>query len=166
MSLVLGIDPGFSGALALIERVSKKFVLVKDIPCRISQNKRHLDLSPLALFIDCYANDIDFAVIEDVGAMKYVDKMGNVRGQGAAASFTFGKSTGEVHGILAAFNVKKYLVRPATWKMLMGVTSAKRTSIEKAKKLFPSAQSELTLMKHDGRAEALLLAFFGAERFK
>lgn len=167
MSLVLGIDPGFYGALALIEKSTHKVIEVKDMPLNSPPGGKHsVNLAALTLFIDCYSRDIDFAVIEDVGAMTYVDKSGQLRGQGAAASFSFGKSTGEVHGVLAAFNVKKYLVKPSTWKMLMGVSADKGSSIAKAKKLFPFSSSLLTLKKHDGRAEALLLALFGAERFK
>lgn len=41
----------------------------------------------------------------------------------------------------------------------MGLSSDKRASLDKARLLYPSA--DLGLQKHDGRAEALLLARYG-----
>ena len=44
----------------------------------------------------------------------------------------------------------------------LGLTSDKRASLDRARLLFPSA--ELHLAKHDGRAEALLLAYYVQNR--
>jgi hypothetical protein len=48
------------------------------------------------------------------------------------------------------------------WKRSLGLTSDKRASLDRARLMFPSA--DLRLAKHDGRAEALLLAHYAMRR--
>jgi crossover junction endodeoxyribonuclease RuvC len=163
VSLVLGVDPGLTGALALIEKRSKAPVKVWDMPIT---PERDLDAEALAAELDAWSINLSFAVVEEVSAMKYTDKQGQIRGQGAAASFAFGRYAGIIHGILAAYTVPIYLVRPSVWKLSMGLSRDKADSLTMARARFPSWAAEFRLKKHDGRAEAALLALFGAEKFK
>jgi hypothetical protein len=50
-------------------------------------------------------------------------------------------------------------VTPAVWKASYGLSKDKHASLHKARLLYPTA--ELHLAKHDGRAEALLIARYG-----
>jgi crossover junction endodeoxyribonuclease RuvC len=167
VSLVLGVDPGLTGALALIEKRSKAPVKVWDMPIT---PERDLDAEALAAELDAWSINLSFAVVEEVSAMKYtaLDERGRkfVRGQGAAASFAFGRYAGIIRGILAAYTVPVYLVRPSVWKLSMGLSRDKADSLTMARSRFPSWSAEFRLKKHDGRAEAALLALFGAEKFK
>lgn len=156
MTLVLGIDPGKSGALVWLDADTKRVVTYVDMPQNGIELSRSLRLAP----------EIKFAVIEAVSAMTYTDEEGKKRGQGAAASFNFGFGAGMLDGALCALGIPIYYVVPGTWKALYGLSSDKSKSIELAKKKFPQFAPQLTLKKHDGRAEAALLALFGAERFK
>lgn len=112
------------------------------------------------------AYGITFAVIEDVGAMTYIDASGKKRGQGAQASFNFGFGAGVLHGVLAALAIRVYAVKPATWKLAFGLSSNKNESRALATKVFPEAAILFSRAKDDGRAEAALLAEFGKTRFK
>lgn len=163
--LILGVDPGLLGSLALIYAKSRKLLAVTDVAIRMHGTKRQLDAEALAIYLEMFTGRIAFAVVEDVGAMKYTDRDGKVRGQGAAASFSFGHSAGVIEGSLAALNIPIRKVRPAIWKSLMGLDSAKSASIALAKKLFPDHEYMFIRKKDDGRAEAALLAYFGADRF-
>ena len=64
-------------------------------------------------------------------------------------------------GILAALNIPYTEVHPVTWKskIMAGMGKEKDASIARAKQLYPTA--DLSLKKHHGRADALLIAHFG-----
>lgn len=160
--LILGIDPGFKGALAIYDPVKKTAVIIRDMPLYMPKGLRRIDMSALSAFVGLYASDIDFCVIENVGAMTYVDRHGEVRGQGAAASFEFGRATGIVQGVVASYNIKTILLHPASWKAGMGLSRDKKESLKKAIQLFPEFRSYFVRIKDDGRAEALLMAVFAA----
>jgi crossover junction endodeoxyribonuclease RuvC len=87
------------------------------------------------------------AVIEKVGAMP---------GQGVSSVFSLGDSYGAARAVLATAGFELVQVHPATWKKYFKLTSDKELSRALATRLFPAAP--LHLKKHDGRAEALLLA--------
>lgn len=163
--LILAVDPGFKGALALYDPVAKSCVSIKDMPLmmRPNQKRNELDLQSLADFIGIYSKDIYFAVIERVSAMTYKDRHGEIRGQGAAASFEFGRATGIVQGVVASYNIPTILVHPSAWKSAMGLTSNKKESLDLAKRLFPDFRHYFLRMKDDGRAEAILMAVFSAK---
>lgn len=155
--MILGIDPGKNGAMAFL---SSKGICVVDMPNSIPAiveaiRKNH----------DPQTDSLRFAVIEDVGAMTYIDASGKKRGQGAQASFNFGFGAGVLHGVLAALGIRVYSVKPATWKLAYGLSSNKDESRALAVKKFPNLASQLARKKDDGRAEAALLALFGEERF-
>lgn len=161
---ILGVDPGLSGALALYDKVTHE-TIIQDMPIHTDPTgKRNVDLYKLSLFIDSYASDIAFAVIEEVGGMVYTDKCGNRRGQGSVSSFNFGKAAGIVQGIVAASLLPILLVRPNVWKCAMGLSSDKQKSLDKAIDLFPLHAQQFSRKKDDGRAEALLLAVFAARQ--
>ena len=75
--------------------------------------------------------------------------------------FTFGEGYGRILGILEAFDLKYELVTPQAWKKFFEVTADKKTSIRKAKFLFPEVDFRRTprcRTDSDGLAEALLIA--------
>lgn len=164
--LVVGIDPGKSGALCILNATTREIVTIFDMP--LLESDGTVDAKLLAVLLS--QHNLKLAVLEDVSAMTYMALDANgkrvKRGQGAAASFAFGESKGAVRGVLGALGIRTFLVKPAVWKSLLGLSSNKKESLELARKTFPSHDSQFLLMKHDGRAEAALLAMFGADRLK
>lgn len=160
-SYVLGVDPGLGGAMALYCLRSKKLVSVHDMPIvQVQASRRgkihnNLDLYDIALFLDANRDLISLAVIEEVGAAP---------GQGVSSMFKFGFVTGAITGLVAANLIPVHTVKPAVWKVLMGLSTDKKLSRAKAIENFPSHKNEFLRAKDDGRAEAALLAKFG-ERF-
>lgn len=57
-------------------------------------------------------------------------------------------------------------VAPATWKKALGLDKDKDKSRAMAAKLFPGLAEQLKRKKDDGRAEALLIAYYGSPLFK
>lgn len=151
--ILLGIDPGLSGAVCIWRDGT---VEIHDMPIhaleRGGKNKREIDEHALcALLSD---SDIEHAFIERVWSMP---------GQGVSSSFAFGQSFGIIKGIIAAYCVPMTLVASMTWKKSLQVPAAKDGSRARASQLMPNAAHNWPLRKHDGRAEAALIALYGAQ---
>jgi crossover junction endodeoxyribonuclease RuvC len=161
-TMILGIDPGLQGALALYCYSTNLIFECVDMPITAPPAKKEVDGYKLSSWVDRHAKYIRLACIEDVGAMTYKDGTGQIRGQGAAASFAFGQGSGIVIGALASYMIPMRFVSPSGWKMAMGLSSSKGLSRERATALFPCQAELFKRAKDDGRAEACLLALFGA----
>lgn len=160
---VLGIDPGRNGGICVLSITRpREIIALENIPIL---EDGQMDAKSLATFLDLHRMALKFCVIEKVSAMVYTDKSGQVRGQGAAASFNFGKGFGVLLGCLHSASIPVIEVAPSVWKILLNLSSAKSDSINRAHELYPASRARIKLKKHDGIAEALLLAHFGAERF-
>ena len=153
--LILGIDPGLSGALAFLTP-STGALTVLDVPTftlgRNGKAKREVDAVELARLVDA-AVHIDHAFVEQVGAMP---------GQGVSSVFAFGKVYGLLLGILAANSIPHTLVTPQKWKRALSVPAEKDGARARASQLMPAHAGQWTRIKDDGRAEAALIAYYGA----
>lgn len=151
--LFLGIDPGFTGAIAI---VGGKEPFLADMPITTNvKGSREVDAEFLFTVLALYAPRIRAAVVEQVGSRP---------GEGGSSIFKFGFGAGVIRGVLGSLQIKPFYVQPAVWKSLLGVSSDKETSLALARKLYPASTLQLARKKDHGRAEALLLAHFGATR--
>jgi crossover junction endodeoxyribonuclease RuvC len=153
---ILGVDPGLSGAMAMLNAGA---VDVFDIPTTTrtvnKKEKRQIDPYSLAAWLEIQRPLIKFAVIEQVGTMP---------GQGVTSAFNFGFTTGVIHGIIAACGIEIRTVPPQVWKRKYGLLGQnKDASRGEASRRFPQFTHLWQLKKHDGRAEAALLALYGSE---
>ena len=145
----LGIDPGASGALALLE--GHRLVGVFDMPTiAVKGRAKVLPAGVVDLIV---AWKPDQVVVEDVAAMP---------GQGVSSMFSFGRSVGILEGVVAALGYPLVMVRPATWKRDAGVPADKDAARLMATRLWPDQAALFQRKKDDGRAEAALLARWGA----
>jgi crossover junction endodeoxyribonuclease RuvC len=80
----------------------------------------------------------------------------------ACGPFKFGQVCGAMQAFAVAHFIKIKLVNPAHWKRVMGVTADKDSSRQRASQLFPRYAQLWSRRKNDGRAEAALIAIFGA----
>lgn len=160
--IYIGIDPGLSGAVAVIQEDAIigphgdiDVCSVFDTPTVIVEGettKRKYLVPSMARLLEPYTNRQDvLAVLENVHSMPK---------QGVSSSFCFGEGKGMWEGILAAYNIPTELVSPQRWKKEVMADQGKDKSAArfKAMTLFPSLAEQLKLVKHDGRAEALLMA--------
>lgn len=144
--LYIGIDPGKSGAVAIIFECIGKTVLVP------------FDEREYANVLRNLYGQLAKACLEHVGAMP---------GQGVTSMFNFGQNFGYIRGLLEAFQVPYELVRPQKWKKEFGI-SDKNSSVECCKRLFPGVslrRTERCRKDDDGMAEALLMALYAKRRF-
>lgn len=153
MSLIIGIDPGLSGALAILD-ADGTFESVHDLPIIRDAKLAWVDGNELqSIILGALGGRTACAVIERVSSMP---------AQGIASSFQFGVGFGSILGVIQALHIRIELVTPAVWKRSYGLSTDKHASLHKARLLFPTA--ELHLAKHDGRAEALLIAQYALTR--
>jgi crossover junction endodeoxyribonuclease RuvC len=150
----IGIDPGLSGAIAIISTESFK---IFDMPTmtveRNGKAKRQVSASELAEMLYLYSGRDCHVYCERVSAMA---------GQGVTSVFSFGRSFGMIEGILAAFKMPVTYVAPATWVKAVGRGQGKDASRARAMELFPSDQDQFKRVKDDGRADAALIAYWGS----
>ncbi len=150
----IGIDPGLSGAIAIISPESLK---IFDMPTmtveRNGKAKRQVSASELAEMLYLYSGRDCHVYVEKVSAMA---------GQGVTSVFSFGRSFGMIEGILAAFKLPVTYVAPATWVKAIGRGQGKDASRARAMELFPSDQDQFKRVKDDGRADAALIAYWGS----
>jgi crossover junction endodeoxyribonuclease RuvC len=147
--LVLGVDPGATGALALVDPDGPELVDVLDMPL-VRWGK--------AAIVDG-ATLLDWLAGRAIGAI-VIEAVASRPGQGVASSFAFGRAVGGVEAVLAALGPPVVHVTPQQWKRRAGLASAKADSLALARLRF-GAREEFRLKKHEGRAEAALLAIYG-----
>lgn len=162
---IIGIDPGLTGAIAIIsfkDFLIPSFIAVYDMPTyslKVSnKNRKRIDLNALSSLLDLYAGQTKIAIVEDVGQV----------GTNADpfSSFVFGFATGAVHGALAMAGVKIEKIKPNIWKAAMGLDADKDQSVKRAIKLFPQSAKHLKRKMDHGRAEAILLAWFAFKNLR
>ena len=122
------------------------------ILARAGKSKREVDAHVLADWIECERPG--HALIENVGAMP---------GQGVSSVFAFGKGYGVIIGVLCALQIPVTFVSPQRWKKALAVPAAKDGARARASQLLPSAASNWSRVKDDGRAEAALIALYGLQ---
>ena len=90
----------------------------------------------------------------------YMELVGSMPGQGVSSMFNFGKAAGAVLGALGALQFPVVEVTPQRWKRAFDlIGKEKDLARTAAQQLMPTAP--LSLKKHCGRADALLLALYG-----
>lgn len=157
--ILLGIDPGVSGALSVYEH--KKLVEVLDMPTMSEgkKNKKQINSPQLSLEIKKRINgsDENAVVIEHVTAMP---------GQGVTSMFNFGQSFGVIKGICSALNLPVYFVRPVKWKKHFNlIGSSKDASRTKAIEMFPSFSDNMAKKKDANKADAILIGRYFLDHF-
>ena len=158
---IIGIDPGLSGAIAVME--GNKIMDIFDMPVMPEgkKNKRQLNSAQLVkLLKDNIKNNEEVAIIvEQVNAMP---------GQGVTSMFNFGQTFGAIKGICAALGLPIFFVRPAKWKKHFElINSSKDASRTKAIEMYPSISHQLSKKKDVNKSDAILIArYYSETRFK
>lgn len=154
MRFIGGIDPGLTGALAVLD--FQDFVLhLWDTPTVVVQvgDKQRKRCDPDA-FVEALSKfPIDHAIIENVQSTP---------NDGHVGAFTFGKVTGITIGICAGLDIPLGSVNPAKWKMQMQVPADKKAAKYRASQLFPNCVAGWTREMDHGRAEAAIIALYAA----
>jgi crossover junction endodeoxyribonuclease RuvC len=82
--------------------------------------------------------------------------------QGVSSSFNFGVAYGIVRGVIGALPLPMLFVTPNEWKREFRLGSDKSQSRVLAGRMYPNNAHTFSRVRDDGRAEAVLIATFGA----
>lgn len=144
--LVMGIDPGVSGGIAVRGNSLPNGLLVFKMP------ETPADIVELIRDL-CEKYEINHCYLERAQAMRSRDG----RKQGVSSAFNYGTSFGALIGILAAWGAPYTLIRPVDWQRALKCLSGgdKRVTKRRAQELFPK-----TKLTH-ATADAALIAEYG-----
>ena len=155
--LVLGIDPGSSGGLAIIKNSNNtlpQIILALRMPTVTIYGKKIIDTKKIATELE--SHPIDVSIIEKVHAMPR---------QGVTSSFQFGRSFGALEALAYLLSKRVDYVAPAVWKKYLGIGPAKQDSLDMARLKF--GNKEVWEKKsNDGIAEASLLGLYWITKFQ
>ncbi len=156
---IVGIDPGLKGGIAIID--DGKLIYASMVPVvtepYIRKGKKStrniMDLPAIVEILKQYN--------PECGALEKVSARSS---QGVTSMFRFGTGLGEYRGILTALGIPFINPTPQSWKKhhdLIG-SADKLPSLDLARELWPDhAKTSFRLKKHDGVAEASLIAKYG-----
>ena len=159
--LIIGIDPGISGAICFFEDGQVREILEMPTMADGKKNKRQVNgaevsnifLKELESLIpkDSWQSEVK-VVVEHVTAMP---------GQGVTSMFNFGQSFGVIKGVCSALNIPIYFVRPLKWKQYFDlVKTNKDASRTKAIEIYPHISDKISRKKDSNKADAILIASY------
>lgn len=144
-ALILGIDPGKTGALAWLDR-DGHLVHVADMP----------DLTGAAL--GALLADL---ILEHRNVVAWVEQVGAMPRQGVASTWKFAEGTGVILGTLGALGIPVRRVTPSKWKGSARLGADKNAARQRAIELWPDHSETFARVKDHGRAEAALIGLHG-----
>jgi hypothetical protein len=141
MALYIGIDPGKTGAIAVMDGDDMS-VRVFDMPATIEEKR---------------------AILSEIGAVRcaWVEKPFFPRMIGTANVARIAQAFGELKACLFFAGIPTNEVPPAAWKKHFGLSTDKDASRAYASSVFPDQAHLWARKKDDGRAEAALIAYYG-----
>jgi hypothetical protein len=144
MKLIVGIDAGLSGAWGMIDLHGKYW----------STGDMHHDENGVLETEKIWNEMAQARDGQDI--IVVLEKVHSMPKQGLSSTFKFGMAFGGACALSKRFNSHLVMVTPQVWKKSLKLSQQKLESLLMARELFSNAP--LTLKKHNGRAEALLIA--------
>ena len=147
--VVLGIDPGGTGAIAVVNLDTLALVAVVDMPMA----GKEVAVPLLA--------DVAWGNEQVVGVA--IERVHSMPGQGVSSSFEFGRRFGVVEGYFGA-RYRATLVTPPTWKASFALNGKDKDEARLyAIKRWPDRAAVFARKKDIGRADAALIALHHAQ---
>jgi crossover junction endodeoxyribonuclease RuvC len=149
MTIIIGIDPGKSGAAAIlwgtgaIDVTRFEKVTEADLAERFSTFKKD-------------------GIFEAGDTVAYLEQVGAMPGNAGSSMFVFGESFGFIRGLLVAYGIPYVRVTPKKWQKAVGFTGKmdkgdrKKALKQLAQQYYPSIEK----MTND-MADAILIAHYG-----
>lgn len=160
--ILVSCDPGLSGAFCLYDtRLGS--MKIHDMPTV----ERVVGKSAKRTVID-EEGVVDLLTgFQLLGATHFIgEKVQGLPRQSAPAAFNFGFGYGVVLTAARCLGFVIEQVEPARWKGKLRVSSDKNAARARASEMIPTHKHLWPLVKHDGRAEAALLAVWAEQTFE
>jgi hypothetical protein len=153
----IGIDPGFTGALAAIEgRNGEATFQIWDAPILDVAGRRQMHVAGMVDILGQWRYQVSAVRV-------FIERVHAMPGSSPRSMFAFGEGYGIWQGIAGTFGYAIERVEPARWKarMMDGMGKDKDAARFRASLLFPALAKQFARKQDDGRAEALLIAEYG-----
>jgi|TARA_R110000823_G_scaffold23531_13_gene70192 hypothetical protein len=147
--MLLGIDPGISGGLAIVSTHKGLPVVVDGMRMPAFKQGKHNLVDARAIHIWLTGRNIDQVVIEKVTSY----------GMGLATAFAFGDSTGSARSIAQLHCDRMEFVTPAVWKKTFQLSKDKQAGLDLCHNKFGKS-FKWQFKADDGIAEAALLTLW------
>ena len=154
---IIGIDPGLSGGIAILDDLKIYDIFDMPIMSEGKKNKNQLNSAQLVNILNKHVlkKENTFVIVEQVSAMP---------GQGVTSMFNFGQTFGSIKGICAALVLPIFFVRPSKWKKYFElINSSKDSSRTKVIEMYPSLSNQLSKKKDVNKSDAILIARYYSE---
>jgi hypothetical protein len=169
---ILGIDPGKKGGFAIYDTDWEAVSDIWDMPTyskkvgtgKAAKDRPEIDKVGLVSLFNKFGRP-DMTVMELVGQRPTAPKDGQARAQ--SGMFEFGKGWGYVDMLLTVYKHRTEYARPQVWKKSMACPADKKEAVFRADQLLPDHRDLWRGSRGgplDGRAEAALLALYGATK--
>lgn len=154
--LVLGIDVGSKGAIAVIESDTGDLIEVYDMPTLQDGPSNRAAVNPPLLADIVFKSHAKAAFVEMVNARP---------GEAASGAFAFGRCRGVIEGVLGAAGIPSTQITPSSWKRAIGIPPGKDGTKDLARseaiRRWPGKADLFARKRDDGRAESALIAVAG-----
>jgi hypothetical protein len=153
---VIGIDPGNSGALALL---SDAFDLldIEDMPCIAdgTKGRRTINAALVAAIVRRWNP-----------AAAYIELIGPRPTDAKVAAFSFGRARGALEGIFGALGIPVTMLTVPTWRRAVALPAGATKDMARgeAVRRWPAQAELFARVRDDGRSEAALIAVAGLMR--
>jgi Holliday junction resolvasome RuvABC endonuclease subunit len=157
MKYICGIDPGFTGGIAIVDMEGNIHEL-EPMPIKTDDvDKKFVDVLIVKELLEEFKPE-----------HIYIEKVWGMPGQGGGRSFTFGEGYGAIKAVVEILKIPHTLVASTTWQSKLGLferkeklkkKEKKQRSVDRVNELYPR-EKQLTV-KEDGLADALLIARYG-----
>lgn len=154
--IVLGIDPGLSGGLAIVSgRQGERPLLLGAVSVPTTGEKAKRRVSVLAVMKFMRSFKVEHAFIERAQAMP---------DQGASSGFIYGRAVGALETCAEGLLIPLTVIEATAWKKAHGlIKTGKEDSRQRAMRLFPNGHAFFERKMDHNRAEASLIAWYGLQ---
>lgn len=154
---IVGIDPGLTGAIAVIANTGEIIELC-DMPTMTAEFGKGNVVNPYGVA----------SIIKRVKPkIAYIERVGARPGQGVSSMFKFGAALGILQGVVAANNISTEYVTPQAWKKFFGLIGQPKDAARTlCQGRYDYLAEELKWVKNGGRADALLIGLYGLTQYK
>lgn len=161
--IIIGIDPGATGALAVYDKQANEIVGIIDMPMTeqiLTTKKKKKSINGKYLFeiLEAWKN---MAFASDRKLIVHIEKVQAFTKQSAIASFNFGYAACWPEALCVALDIEYKLITPQKWKRHFFLQATEKDAARQyVLKMFPETARYLTRKKDVDRADAVLLAVY------
>ena len=157
MRCLLGIDPGLSGAAAILEVDNGVNPRIRDainLPVIGVGAGARIDALALSQWITLHKPDHVF-----------VERSQPMPRQGISSTFRYARATGMIEAVITVLKIPMTTIPPASWKRFHHLGSDKEQSRQRVLELFPASHALFARKCDHQRSEAVLIALFGGHQY-